>query len=75
MFTNFSTELKKQIGAWYKVKCRKLLSQIIIGLYYIFKENHVFIEEDNSSDKVSIVMEELDGTDKDGIGNLVDLPN
>ena len=47
----------------------------MIGLYYIFKENHVFIEEDNSSDKVSIVMEELDGTDKDGIGNLVDLPN
>ena len=36
----------------------------MIGLYYIFKENHVFIEEeDNSSDKVAIVMEGLDSID------------
>ena len=36
---------------------------------FIFKEHHVFIEEeDNPSDKVVIVEEELDGT-----GNLVDL--
>ena len=43
---------------------------------FVFKENHVFIEEeeDNPSDKVVTVEEELDGTDIDGIGNLVDLP-
>ena len=36
----------------------------------ILKENRVFIEEeDNPSDKVVIVEEDLDG-----IGNLVDLP-
>ena len=50
---------------------------------FIFKENHVFIEEeDNSSDKVVMVVEELDGIDIDvddidihDIGNLVDLPS
>ena len=49
---------------------------------FIFKENHVFIEEeDNPSDKVVMVVEELDcididveGVDIHGIGNLVDLP-
>ena len=62
LFTNFSTELKKQIGIWYEIKWRKLLSQIIIRLSFIFKENHVFIEEEeNTSDKVVIVEEELDG--------------
>ena len=62
LFTNVSTELKKQIGIWYEIKWRKLLSQIIIRLSFIFKENHVFIEEeDNTSDKVVIVEEELDG--------------
>ena len=41
---------------------------------FIFKENHVFIEEDdNPLDKVVTVEEELDGIDIDGIGNLVDL--
>ena len=36
---------------------------------FIFKENHVFIEEeDNPSDK-AVTIEELDGTE-----NLVDLP-
>ena len=44
-------------------------------LSFSFKENHVFIEEeDNPSDKVITVVEELDGIDKDGIENLVDLP-
>ena len=46
---------------------------------FIFTENHVeshiFIEEeDNSSNKVVTVVQELDGIDIDGIGNLVDLP-
>ena len=41
----------------------------------VFEENHLFIEEeDNPSDNVFMVKEELDGTDIDGIGNLVDLP-
>ena len=66
-FTNFSTELKNQIGIWYEVKSRKPLSLIIRRSSSIFKENHVFIEEeDNSSDK------EPDGIDLDGTGNLVD---
>ena len=38
----------------------------------IFKENYVFIEEeDNRSDKVVMFEEELDGIDIDSIGNLV----
>ena len=42
---------------------------------FIFKENLVFIEEeDNPSDKVVRDEEELDGIDINGIGNLVDLP-
>ena len=42
---------------------------------FIFKENHVFIEEeDNPSDKVAMVEEELGRIDIDGIGNLVGLP-
>ena len=42
---------------------------------FIFKENHVFIEEeDNPSDKFAMVEEELDGIDIDSIGNLMDLP-
>ena len=42
---------------------------------FVFKENHVFIEEeDNPTDKVVMLEEELDGIDIDGIRNLVDLP-
>ena len=41
---------------------------------FIFEENHVFIEEDNLSDKVVTIEEELDDAQVDGIGNLVDLP-
>ena len=44
------------------------------GSSFIFKENHVFIEENNPSDKVVTADEELDAIDIDGIGNLVDLP-
>ena len=39
----------------------------------IFKENRVFTEEENTSDKVVIVEEELDGINIDGIGNLLDI--
>ena len=74
LFTNFTTELKKQIGIQYEIKCRKLLSQIMIRSSFIFKENHVFLEEkDNPSEKVVIVEEELDGIDIDGVGNLLNL--
>ena len=76
LFTNFSIDLKKQIGIWYEIKCRKLLSQVMRRSSYIFKENHVFIEEEDNpsnSPKVVIVEEELDGIDIDGIGNAVDL--
>ena len=41
---------------------------------FIFKENRVFNEEDNPSQKVVLVEEELDDTDIDGIQNLEDLP-
>ena len=41
----------------------------------IFKENHAFIEEeDTRPDKIVFVEEELDGIDIDSTGNLVDLP-
>ena len=40
---------------------------------FIFKENHVFIEEDNLSDKVVIDEEELHDIDIDDIGNLDNL--
>ena len=50
------------------------LSQIMRHSSFIFKENHVFIEEDNPSDKVIMVEEELDGIDINGIESSVDLP-
>ena len=45
--------------------------QIKIPSSFIFKENYVFIEEE---DKVVIVAEELHVIDIDDVGNLVDLP-
>ena len=51
-----------------EIKCRKLLFQIKMRWSFNFKENYVFIEEeDNPSDKVFTVEE-------DGIGNLLDSP-
>ena len=41
---------------------------------FIFEESHFFIEEDNPSDKVVTIAEELHAVEVDGIGNLVDLP-
>ena len=41
---------------------------------FICEENHDFIEEDNPSDKVVTIEEELDAVEVDFIGNLVDLP-
>ena len=51
--------------------------QILSFLYFpsfIFKENHVFNEEYNPSQKVVIIKEEQDDIDIDDIGNLKDLP-
>ena len=41
---------------------------------FICKKSHVSIEEDNPSDKVDTIEEELDAAEVDGTGNLVDLP-
>ena len=41
---------------------------------FIFLKNHGFIHEDNPSEKVVIVEEEVDDIDKDVIGNLDDSP-
>ena len=46
---------------------------ITFQFFFCFKENHVFIEEEESP-SVIIVEKELDGFDVDGIGNLEDLP-
>ena len=40
---------------------------------FLFKDNHVLVEQYNLSEKSMIVKEELDGTDIDDIGNLEDL--
>ena len=59
------------------IKLRWLRSQILSFLYFsnfIFKENLVFNEKDNPSQKVVITEEELDGIDRDDIGNFEDLP-
>ena len=42
---------------------------------FIYKQNHVFIEEDNPSDKSITLEKELDAAEVDGIGNLVDSPS
>ena len=56
--------------------CR-LHSQILGFLYssiFVVKENHVFNEEDNPSQKFAIVEGELDDIEIDETGNLKDLP-
>ena len=52
-----------------------ILISCLFYLFYcfIFKENHVLIEEDNPSEKIAIDKEELDGIDIDSIENLEDL--
>ena len=41
---------------------------------FYLQKNHVFIEDDNLSDKVVTIEEELDAVEVDCIGNLMDLP-
>ena len=64
------------MSIWYKIKPRKVLSQIMRRSSSTFKENHVFIEEEhNPFYKRVMVQEELDGIDVDGTRNLMDLPS
>ena len=59
------------------IKSRRIRWQILSVLYFpsfIFKENHVFNEKENPSQKVVIVEKELDDIDIDDIVNLEDLP-
>ena len=61
----------------YAIKSRRLHLQLLSFLYFcsfVFKENHVFNEEENPSQKVVIVEKEPDDIDIDDIGNLKDLP-
>ena len=68
LFINFFTVLTKEIGKWYEIKSSKLLSQKIRCSCFLFKGDHVFIEEeDNPSDNVVTVTDELHGFDKAGI--------
>ena len=70
LFRNFSTELEflnKVNDIWYEIKYRKLLSQVMKRSSFIFKENHVFIEEDYLSDKVVTIEEEQNAVEVDGI--------
>ena len=47
----------------------------MITFQFYFKENHVFVdEEDNPSGKIIIAEEQLNCVDEDGIGNANDLP-
>ena len=41
-------ELKKQKGIRYEIKCRNLLFHIMIYLSFVFKENHLVIEEEEN---------------------------
>ena len=59
------------------IKPRRLRRQILSFLYFssfVFKENHVFNEKYNPSQKVVIAEEELDDIDLDDFVNLEHLP-
>ena len=56
------------------MKYTKPRLQAMKRLSFICEENHVLIKEDNPSDKVVAIEEELDDAEVDKIGNLVDLP-
>ena len=61
------------------MKCRKRFSQTMILSSFIFKQNHIFIEEEDDSPSGKVVTVEetpvvTAGIDKDGIGSLLHLP-
>ena len=81
--TNFVAELKKQIHMQKIEETAFADIDFLCISSFIFKEHHVFNEEDNLSHftqwrrqsfKVVIVKEELDDTDIDDIANLEELP-
>ena len=39
LLTNFLTELKKQIGTWYEIKCGEIYSQLMTPSTFIFRKN------------------------------------
>ena len=55
--------------------CRKRAKSADIDFFssFIFKENHVLVEEGNPSEKNVIAKKELDDIDINAIGNLEDL--
>ena len=67
LFTNFSSELKKNIlGMWYKTTYKTMIT-----FYFFFQSN--FIEEkDNLLGQIIITEEELNSVDVDSIGNVED---
>ena len=60
----------------YAIKSRRLRRQILFFFYFssfIFRDNHVFNEEDNLSQETAVIDEELNDIDTDDIGSLEDL--
>ena len=67
LFTNFSSELKKNIlGMWYKTTYKKMIT------FYFFFESNFIEEKDNLLGQIIITEEELDSVDVDSIGNVED---
>ena len=60
----------------YAIKSRRLRRQILFFFCFssfIFRDNHVFNEEDNLSQETAVIDEELNDIDTDDIGSLEDL--
>ena len=73
-FTIFSTELKKHRFTWNKIKETSFADIYFFYVSsFIYKENHVLIEEYNHSEKIVIVEEELHGIDAGNLGDLLRL--
>ena len=74
MFTNSLIELKKQIGImiWSKIQETSFANNETFKFY--FRRKSRFYWRGKPSNKVNTVEEEQNGTDTDGIGNLMDLP-
>ena len=67
LFTNFSSELKKNIlGMWYKTTYKTMIT------FYFFFESNFIEEKDNLLGQIIITEEELDSVDVDSIGNVED---
>ena len=72
----FATDLNSKETSIYEITLRRLSSQILMfwGFFsFIFKDNHILVEEHNPSGKIVIVKEEVGGINIDDIRNLEDL--